>query len=79
VHPGALANSPPRFFHSDHLVPSKYLWYIVLSIPLIKVSVRFGPQEHAAGALVNIPPRLAGLVYPVVFKDPCHIASSTPL
>ena len=62
---------PPRFSQPSQLEPFHHLWYMGLSVPRTKVSIRLDPQETAAGAEVKnaaqvLPAEPTGAVPPLV-------------
>jgi hypothetical protein len=56
-----------------------HLCHIALSLPITKQSMRFGPQETAAGAEVQNPPRLSQPRQAEPSHHLCHIALSLPI
>src|SRR5919108_67198 len=54
-----------------------HLCQSALFVPMTNVSMRFGPHETAAGALVRTPPRLSQPLQPFSYHL-CHMRLSVP-
>src|SRR5215210_3663835 len=54
-----------------------HLCHRALLVPMTKQSIRFGPHDTAAGALVSRPPRLSQPLQPSWYHL-CHIRLSVP-
>src|ERR1700752_2148790 len=53
---GSEVTDPPKPFQPLHPDPSNAFWYSALPPPPTKMSMRLGPHETAAGAVVRPPP-----------------------